>query len=675
MNPPASVPPVLWKCPPDRLESSSLVAYTRWLGRSDPVGADEYNALWAWSVAELERFWESIWRFFGVSSSTPYTSVLDARTMPGARWFDGATLNFAEHCFRGRDAEPAIVHESELRGMNEWSWRELREHTTAIASGLKALGVDRGDRVAAYLPNLPETIAAFLACASIGATWSSCSPDFGAPAVLDRFRQIEPRVLLAVDGYRYGGRDFDRAPVVAQLRSALPSLEATVMLNYLDPTRSPRRDGTLGWNELEKLGGDAELTFASVPFDHPLWILYSSGTTGLPKPIVHGHGGVLLEQLKLQHLHHDLRKGDRFFWFSTTGWVMWNIVVSALLTPAAVVLYDGSPTHPDLNRLWTLARDAGVTCFGASAALLSSCVMAQISPLDGADSRIRSIGSTGSPLPPEAFRWVYERFPPEVWLFSVSGGTDVAGAFVGGALSMPVYEGEISARMLGVSVESWDSAGRALVDRTGELVVTAPMPSMPVFLWGDRRGERLRESYFSTYPGVWRHGDWIEITSRGTAIIRGRSDSTINRGGVRMGTSEIYRATLSVDHVIDALAVESSSPGTHGTLHLFVVLDGGTTLDDHLRTEISERIRSYCSPRHVPDEIVQAPQIPRTISGKLIELPIKRILMGATPEQVVSRGSLANPEALDWFVCHAADRRDARQGVPATRVDSARTRS
>ena len=651
--------------------SSWLSAYTRWLGKPDPVGPDEYNALWAWSVAELEGFWESIWQFFEVSSSAPYTTVLESPVMPGARWFTGARLNFAAQCFRGHhESETAIVHESELRDRGEWTWGELRDRTAALASGLRALGVAPGDRVAAYLPNIPETIAAFLACASIGAIWSSCSPDFGAPAVLDRFRQIEPRVLLAVDGYRYGGRDFDRRAVVAQLLGQLPSLEATVMLDYLTPTRVDRPSGTIGWSELERLA-EPELTFASLPFDHPLWILYSSGTTGLPKPIVHGHGGVLLEQLKLHHLHHDLRSSDRFFWFTTTGWVMWNIVVSALLTPAAIVLYDGSPLYPDLNCLWRLARDAGITCFGASAALLTSCVKAEIAPVREGGTSIRSIGSTGSPLPPEAFGWVYEQFPPEVWLFSVSGGTDVAGAFVGGALSMPVYEGEISARMLGVSVESWDDAGRALIDQTGELVVTKPMPSMPIFLWGDEDGERLRESYFSTFPGVWRHGDWIEITSRGTAIIRGRSDSTINRGGVRMGTSEIYRAALSLTQVVDALAVDVSPPGSHGSLRLFVVLAADTALDDELSREIRAQIRSYCSPRHVPDEIVQAPQIPRTISGKLIEVPIKRILMGEAPDQVVSSGSLANPEALEWFVRYSAERREPAQQAGA--VDSVPT--
>jgi acetoacetyl-CoA synthetase len=629
-----------------------LAAYQRWLEPAYDLRFADYNALWHWSVTELEAFWESVWGFFSVESHAPYGRVVDSRTMPGARWFAGSTLNFAEHCFRNRaDADQAIIHRSELRSPGAWDWATLRARTAAIAGGLRSLGVGPGDRVAAYLPNVPETVAAFLACASIGAIWSSCSPDFGAPAVIDRFRQIEPRVLLAVDGYRYGGREFDRSETVAELSRALPSVERTVVLDHLGTVRRERQ--TLDWRDLERLGEGEELRFAALAFEHPLWILYSSGTTGLPKPIVHGHGGIVLEHLKLHHLHFDVRPTDRFFWFSTTGWVMWNVLVSALLTGAAIVTYDGDPGHPDLDCLWSMADEAGVSCFGASAAFLTSCMRAGVVPLRGRGTGIRSIGSTGSPLPPEAYRWIYEQFPGDAWLFSVSGGTDVATGFVGGALSVPVYEGEISARMLGVSVESWDEAGQAHVGRTGELVVTAPMPSMPLYLWGDD-GRRLRDSYFDMYPGVWRHGDWIEITQRGTAIIRGRSDSTINRGGVRMGTSEIYRAALSLARVVDVVAVDLPMRSSHGFLALFVVLDDdGPSLDDALRREIRDRIRSYCSPRHVPDRIFQAPAVPRTITGKLLEVPIKRILMGDDPDSVVSPGSLANPEALDWFVRHA----------------------
>jgi acetoacetyl-CoA synthetase len=650
-------PPILWRCPPERLQRSSLAAYRRWLEQTRGLEFEDYNALWRWSVDELEEFWESIWQFFSVRSSAPYTQVLDTRRMPGARWFTGATLNFAEHCFRGRsDVDAAIVCRSELRSPETWDTATLRARTAAIAGGLRSLGVGPGDRVAAYLPNLPETVASFLACASIGAIWSSCSPEFGAPAVIDRFRQIEPRVLLAVDGYRYGGRDFDRSATVVELSRALPSVTRTVVLDQLGC--SPPE--TLEWGELEALGAGEPLSFAPLAFEHPLWILYSSGTTGLPKPIVHGHGGVLLEQLKLQHFQFDVGEVDRFFWFSTTGWVMWNLVVSALLSGAAIVTYDGNPAHPDLSCLWTMAAEAGVTCFGASAAFLSSCARAGVVPVGGGETRIRSVGSTGSPLPTEAYRWVYEQFPPDTWLFSTSGGTDVATGFVGGALEVPVYEGEISARMLGVRVESWDERGHAQTGRTGELVVTEPMPSMPLYLWGDD-GRRLRASYFETYPGVWRHGDWIEITDRGTAIIRGRSDSTINRGGVRMGTAEIYRAVLSVDRVLDAVAVDLPLRGGHGFLALFVVLDGQPGLDEELTQQIRERIRSDCSPRHVPDEITQVPAVPRTITGKVLELPIKRILMGEEPEIVVSAGSLADPEALTWFVRHAEALRGERE--------------
>jgi acetoacetyl-CoA synthetase len=651
-----TVPPLLWRCPPELLAGSELARFGRWLEREHGVRFDDYNELWQWSVTDVETFWESIWRFCGVRTSAPYTAVLDEHRMPGARWFDGAQLNYAEHCLSGHeDSAVAIVHESELRAPGEWTRAELRAHAAAIAGGLRQLGVERGDRVAAYLPNIPEAVAAFLACASIGAIWSSCSPDFGVPAVVDRFSQIEPRVLLAVDGYRYGGRDFDRIESVAELRRALPTVEHTVLLPYLRAAEGAVGD-VLAWSELERLGAGAALTFEQVPFDHPLWILYSSGTTGLPKPLVHGHGGIVIEQLKLHRLHHDLRDGDRFFWFSTTGWVMWNVVVSALLTPSSIVLYDGNPAHPDHDRLWELAERTGVTLFGASAAYFGACVREGLDPAaSGRLPRLRAIGSTGSPLPPEAFRWVYDRFPAQTWLFSISGGTDVVGAFVGGALTTPVYEGEISARMLGVSVESWDPEGHHATGRTGELVVTEPMPSMPLRLWGDDDGERFRDSYFSTYAGVWRHGDWIEITDRGTAIIRGRSDSTINRGGVRIGTSEIYRAALSVPAVVDALAVDVPLRGTHGFLALFVTLEPGAEFTAELEQELRSQIRSYCSPRHVPDDILQVPQVPRTLTGKVVEVPVKRILQGEPVDQVVSRDSLADPGALDWFIGYAEE--------------------
>jgi acetoacetyl-CoA synthetase len=636
----------LWQPSEAVVDTSRLTAYMRWLETSRGLSFAGYSELWAWSVDELEAFWESVWEYFDVRASKPYDAVLASRAMPGARWFSGAELSYAEHVFAGKDgAATALVHVSELRPLAETSWEELRKATAEIAGGLRGLGVGRGDRVCAYLPNVEETVVGLLACASIGAVWSSCSPDFGARAVVDRFSQIEPKVLLAADGYRYGGRDFDRGEALAAIRAGISGLEHTVVLPYLGTGAA----GDLDWNDLLEAGRGAELRFEQLPFDHPLWVLHSSGTTGLPKPIVHGQGGILLEHLKMLHLHTDLRRGDRLFWFTTTGWMMWNFIVGGLLTEAPVVLYDGSPGHPDLGVLWDLAARARITCFGTSAAYIAACMKARLEPAQGRDlSALRSVGSTGSPLSPDGFRWVYDHVGADAWLFSMSGGTDVCTAFVGGVPTLPVYEGELQARALGAKVEAFDEAGRPVIDQLGELVLTEPLPSMPVFLWGDEDGERYRESYFDVFPGVWRHGDWIEITSRGTAIITGRSDSTINRGGVRIGTSEIYRAVARVPEVLDALVLDLPRPGADGSIVLFVVLD--TDLDAELETRIRRQLRDDCSPRHVPDEIRRAPEVPRTLSGKLLEVPVKRILLGADPGHAASRDSLANPAALDWFI-------------------------
>jgi len=631
-----SAPPVVWTPSPERIASATITRYREWLNETRGLALEDYAALWQWSVDELEGFWASIWEFFEVEASEPYERVLTTREMPGARWFPGARLSYAEHVFRGRaDGEVAIRHASELRPLGEWTWGDLRARAGAVAGALREAGVVAGDRVAAYLPNVPETVAAFLGCASIGATWSSCAPEFGVRSVVDRFAQIEPKVLLTVDGYRYGGRDFDRSETNAALERELPTLRQTLVLPYL-------------------AGGDwdlprAELEFAQLPFDHPLWVLYSSGTTGLPKAIVHGQGGILLEHLKKLRLHLDARAGDRLFWFTTTGWMMWNFLVGGLLSEASIVLFDGNPAHPDLGTLWDLADAAGITSFGTSAGYIAACQKADVDPRAGRDlSRLDSVGSTGSPLSPEGFDWVRERLGEDVWLFSTSGGTDVCTAFVGGVPTLPVYRGELQARALGAKVEAWSEDGRPLVGEVGELVITEPMPSMPLYLWGDEDGSRYRESYFSTFPGVWRHGDWIEITDRGTAIITGRSDATINRGGVRMGTSELYRSVLALDEILDALVVDV--PETDGSrMTLFVVLRDGAVLDDRLEAEVRRRIREDCSPRHVPDAVLAAPEIPRTLSGKILEVPIKRILMGAPVHEVASRDSLANPEALDWF--------------------------
>ncbi|HEX5376546.1 MAG TPA: acetoacetate--CoA ligase [Solirubrobacterales bacterium] len=654
-----AAPEKLWEPSAELVERSRLREYMRWLEAERGLKLDTYEELWRWSVSDLDAFWSSIWDFFGVQADGGYERVLGRREMPGAEWFAGTSLNYAEHVFAGKDddAEAAILHASELRELGELSWGELRAQVAATAAGLRALGVQRGDRVAAYMPNVPEAIVAFLASASIGAVWSSCSPDFGPASVIDRFAQIEPKVLFAVDGYRYGGKDFDRRETLAELQAAMPSLARTVVLPYLDPDPdlSPLRDA-MPWDELRAAGEGAELSFERVPFDHPLWVLYSSGTTGLPKAIVQSQGGILLEHLKKLNLHVDAHPGDRLFWFTTTGWMMWNFLVSGLLTRAAIVLYDGNPGHPDMGVLWDLAERAGVTMFGTSASYIAACMKAGGEP--GADrdlSRLKAVGSTGSPLSPEGFDWIYEHLGADTWLFSTSGGTDLCTAFVGGVALLPVYRGELQGRALGAAVEAWDEDGKPVVDEVGELVVTEPMPSMPVFFWGDDEAQsRYRASYFEHYPGVWRHGDWIEVTSRGTAVIYGRSDSTINRSGIRMGTSEIYRAVLGIDEIVDALVVDVPRPGTEGWMPLFVVLREGAELDDELRKEIAKRVRTQCSPRHVPDEVYPIAEVPRTLSGKILEVPVKRILMGTPPEKAASRDSLANPAALDWFVEFAA---------------------
>jgi acetoacetyl-CoA synthetase len=648
----STAPRILWQPDAERIERSTLTRYARWLAESRGVETSGYDELWRWSTTDLEGFWSSIWEFFEIRASTPYERVLGSRAMPGAEWFPGARLNYAEHAFRNRDAgEVAVRHASELRPLAETTWGELRELTRRLAASLRATGIGPGDRVVAYLPNVVEALAAFHACASVGAVWSSCSPDFGVRSVVDRFAQIEPRVLLAVDGYRYGGRDHDRLDVVRALQEAIPSLERTVVLGYLDDAPSLERlTRATSWDDFLEEGEDAPLTFAQVPFDHPLWVLYSSGTTGLPKAIVHGHGGILLELSKQLGLHVDLQRGDRLFWFTTTGWMMWNFVSAALLTEGSAVLYDGNPGHPDLGTLWNLAAEAGVTCFGTSASFIAACRKAGVDPREGRDlSRLRAVGSTGSPLAPEGFDWVYELLGPDVWLFSTSGGTDLCTAFVGGVPTLPVYRGELQARALGAKVEAWDEDGNAVVGEVAELVITEPMPSMPLRLWGDEDGSRYRASYFETFPGVWRHGDWIEITDRGTAIITGRSDATINRGGVRMGTAEIYRAVLSLPEVVDALVVDLPREGTQGYMPLFVVLQPGRSLDEELVETIRARIREDCSPRHVPDEIRAVPAVPRTLSGKVLEVPVKRILSGEESERTVSRDSLADPEALRPF--------------------------
>jgi acetoacetyl-CoA synthetase len=595
-------------------------------------GFETYDELWRWSVEDLDGFWGALWDRYEVGERGP--NVLVSREMPGAQWFPGTRVNYAEHALRGKaDDALALIAGNESGEDVEWSWGELKQLVRRIAAGLRGLGVGPGDRVVAYMPNIPETAAAFLATASLGAVWSSCSPDFGARSVIDRFAQIEPKVLLAVDRYRYNGREFDRGAVLETIRAEVSPVHTAVL-------------GSDSWASL--VSDDEALEFERVPFEHPLWVLYSSGTTGLPKAIVHSQGGILLEHLKKLHLHLDAQAGDRLFWFTTTGWMMWNFIVSGLLTDATVLLYDGSPGHPDMTTLWDFARRTGMTTFGTSASYIGACMKAGVEP--GSLPDLRAVGSTGSPLSPDGFRWIYEHVGSDTWLFSTSGGTDLCTAFVGGTPLLPVYEGELQARALAADVQSWDEEGHALIGEVGELVITQPMPSMPIYFWGDPDGERYRDAYFSTYPGIWRHGDWIEITERGTAIITGRSDATINRGGIRMGTAEIYRAVMAVDDVVDALVVDVPVEGGDAWMPLFVVLREGASLSDDVVAEIRRRVREDCSPRHVPNDVIEVREVPRTLSGKVLELPVKRILMGTPPEKAAARDSLANPDALDAFV-------------------------
>lgn len=662
---------LLWEPSEAQRRDSELARYMDWLTESKDLrfpdyAREGYERLWDWSVREPEEFWASLWEYCGVVHSAPYERVLASRAMPGGegQWFPGARLNYAENILGSvggpegigcpDDSEsPALLHASEARPLGTVTRGELRERLAATAAALREMGVERGDRVVAYLPNVPEAVVAFLAAASIGAVYSSCSPDFGAPAVIERFSQIEPKVLVTCDGYRYGGKDFDRTGTVAELQREIPTLTHTVLLPYLSdyPDTSGLSGEVILWDELLDGQVGAELRFEQVTFDHPLWVLYSSGTTGLPKAIVQGHGGILLEHLKKVRLHMDLSEGDRFFWFTTTGWMMWNLLVSGLLGGSAIVLYDGSPGHPDMDALWRFAESAGITVFGTSAGYLTACMKAEVEPgRDHALSALRAIGSTGSPLPPEGFEWVYRHVKEDLHLFSTSGGTDLCTAFVGGSPILEVRAGELQCRALGASVHAFDEQGLPVIDDVGELVITAPMPSMPLYLWNDPKGEKYHESYFDVFPGVWRHGDWIQVKHTGACVIYGRSDSTINRGGVRMGTAEIYSAVESIDGVYDSLVVDVPVNSSSETkIYLFVVPEGRRELDEDLVSGIKRGIRQHCSPRHVPDEILAIDEVPRTLNGKKLEVPVKKILAGKPVEEAASRDSLANPDALDYF--------------------------
>jgi len=641
---------LLWRPDPDRVADSRMAAFRDWLRAERGLDFADYAALWTWSTTDLEAFWGALAKFFAIAFHTPPTRVLASESMPGARWFPGATLNYAEHALRpgpGRaDDDLAVVFHREDGLTSQLTFAALRRRVAAVRAGLLALGVTRGDRVVALVPNSPEALIAFLAAASIGATWSSCSPDFGARAISDRFTQIEPTVLIAVDGYHYNGRTFDVRPTVDKLRNEIGSLKATVLIDYVGGTLPD----TLDWAALLAKHDGAPLEYEPVPFDHPLWVLYSSGTTGLPKGIVQGHGGIVVEHLKMLALHGDLGPGDRFFWFTTTGWMMWNYVIAGLLVGSTVVLFDGSPAYPDLNALWHLAEQHRVTYFGTSAPYIQSCLKEDLHPAERFDlTALRVVGSTGAPLSPEGFRWIASALGEHVQIASVSGGTDLCTAFVCAAPDLPVWLGELSCRALGAAVTAFDEQGNEVVDEVGELVVTRPMPSMPVFFWGDADGSRLHEAYFADYEGVWRHGDWIRITPRGSAVIYGRSDSTLNRGGVRMGTSEFYRVVEAVRGVADSLVIDTSGAGgSDGELLCFLVLDEAWSdaLEKTLRTEL----RTNLSPRHVPDEFIVVDEIPRTLNGKKCEVPVKKILAGTPPDRAVSRDALRNPDSLSPFL-------------------------
>jgi acetoacetyl-CoA synthetase len=643
---------LLFQPDPERVRKSRMSAFGRWLERERGRAFTSYDELWRFSVTEVDAFWRALAAYFRVEFHTPPSEILRGK-MPDAHWFPGATLNYAEHALRAPDDAPAVVFRSESGARSSLSYGELKEQVARVRAGLARLGVGPGDRVAALLPNRPETLALFLASASLGAIFSSCSPEFGVASILDRFRQIEPKVLVTVDGYRYGGKTFDRAADVRAIASALPGAAVVVLSELGSELAIP---GALSFAELAANPGPLE--FVPVPFEHPLWILYSSGTTGLPKPIVQGHGGILLEHLKALALHGDLGPGDRFFWFSTTGWMMWNYLVSGLCVGATVVLYDGSPAYPGLDTLWKLAEEERVTYFGVSAPFLLACMKAQLAPGERHDLKhLRALGTTGAPLPADGFGWVYAAVKRELVLASVSGGTDVCTAFVLSCPWLPVHAGEIQCRGLGAKVEAFDGAGQPVIGEVGELVLTEPLPSMPVGFWGDADGSRFRESYFSTYPGVWRHGDWIKLTPRGSAVIYGRSDSTLNRGGVRMGTSEFYRVVEALPEIADSLVVDTGSLDSDaiGKLWLFVVLAPGIELTSELERRIKDSVRRDLSPRHVPDTIRAVRVVPRTLNGKKLEVPVKRILLGTAPEKAASRDTLADPSALDAFVALARD--------------------
>jgi acetoacetyl-CoA synthetase len=646
---------LLWEPSPTTIANANLTHYMNWLGENSGLHFLSYPELWQWSVDHIGDFWESLFAYFDLRYSQGWTDPLTDRKMPGARWFAGAELNYAENIFAQSTADrPMLLYKAEHKPLTEFSWDEILDVTSRLAQFLRSLGVERGDRIAAYLPNIPEAVIALLATASIGAIWSSCSPDFGSQSVLDRFIQIEPKVLFAVDGYQYNGKTFHRLEVVTEIQVALPTLEQVILIPEIGEVQPDLESAVLWEDALKVETPPSKFTFEQVPFDHPLWVLYSSGTTGLPKPIVHGHGGILLEHIKETVFHNNLKPGDRFFWYTSTGWMMWNYLVGALLSRATVILYNGSPSYPSLNVLFDLAETARVTYFGTSAAFISACASAGLQPNHKHDlSRIRSVGSTGSPLTAEGFQWVYKNINPHLMLESLSGGTDLCTPFVGGVPIRPVYAGEIQGASLGAKVEAYNEAGEPVLNEVGELVISEPMPSMPLCFWNDPGMARYRASYFEMFPDVWRHGDWISFNERGGCVIYGRSDSTINRMGIRMGTSEFYRQVEAFEAIEDSLIIDLEFLGRESFLPLFVVIRPGAVLDDDLKAAIIMRLRREVSPRHVPDEIVAIEAVPYTLSGKKMEVPIRKILLGIDVETAANPGAMRNPGSLKFFVRYA----------------------